>query len=132
MHRSNDKLFNVLNRAYPKRVSEKYDRSAKNLSDNYEHCPVQAVPPFSFLLSAPLYSIIFNRKLSIDLFWLNGTRLLYILDPETGFQNSNFILYKSEKNLSTYFIVLVVPVNILFLLIMRLGGETRLTSIECR
>lgn len=78
MHLSTGKLFNLLKRGYPSKVSKKIWQPRQTMPENCHHCSKNSVPPFIFRASIPHDKIIFNRELSIELIWVNRKPVIYI------------------------------------------------------
>lgn len=81
-------------------------RILSNIFKSYEHCRLLSSRSLRFHASLIPKQMLFNPELSIDVMWIEGTHILYIVDTDTGFQNVAGLNGKASKQIWFYIIKL--------------------------
>ena len=75
-----------------------------SISKSCETCQAFSVPLQRFSVALPPTEIIFNRKIALDLMWIEHKAVLHVVDPETHFSAATFIKQHSVESVWESFV----------------------------
>lgn len=103
MHPSTDKLMSLLERAYPDNIKDDTKRLLTDISKACHACQVYSARPLSFKVRFP-DSVVFNKRIALDLMYLSGDPVLHIVDIGTNFSAARFLSGEDAKTIWNTFL----------------------------
>jgi hypothetical protein len=90
MHPSTSKLYNLLERAYPAKLTSETWGILEDIAKSCHACQTYASRPATFQVRFP-NDIVFNKELRLDLMTIDGRPVLHIVDSGTNFSAARFL-----------------------------------------
>lgn len=104
------KLFDMIKGATTQKANPQILKLLQEISAACVACAPHTASSFRFRTTILPDETIFNRKLTIDLIYLNKKPVLHILDAAKKFQNANFIRSESREDIWKAFLKFWVAV----------------------
>lgn len=109
-HPHSEKLYAMMRRADPKKVSPEVLADLERVSATCEVCQREADAPHRFRVSLPGSDCIFNRTVCMDLMSLDGNSVLHVVDKDTKFGAASFLSSESTSGVwETFMLIWVSP-----------------------
>lgn len=90
-HPTAQALIDLLKRARPEDCDAETNKVLKSLVSRCKTCQTFAPKPAVYKVSWPVDEIVFNHEIEVDLFWIEGKAVLYIIDRGTRYSVARFI-----------------------------------------
>ena len=103
MHPSSSRLFQLLQRSYPDNIKPGTRALLDDISKAFHACQVFSPPPTTFKVRFP-DDVIFNRRVLIDLMWIDGNPVLHVIDAGTNFSAARFFPAEDAKTIWNTFL----------------------------
>lgn len=103
MHPSTSKLMNLLERAYPDRIKPDTKQFLEDISKSCHACQVFAPRPLTFSVRFPA-GIIFNKRVLLDLMYIDRRPVLHIVDVGTNFAAARFLTAEDAQTVWNTFL----------------------------
>jgi hypothetical protein len=107
MHPSNRKLFNLLERAYPEKLTTETWKLFEDIKDSCHACQRYTSRPISFKVRFP-DEVVFNKELRLDIMTINGKAILHVVDSGTNFSAARFLAGQDTKTIWNTFLYMWV------------------------
>lgn len=96
-HPSSKALLNVLELARSNDFEQETKALFEDLTKRCAVCKTFASKPVAFKVSMPVDDIVFNHEVEVDLFWIESSTVLHIIDRGTRYSVAKFVRSQSSE-----------------------------------
>lgn len=103
MHPSAGKLFNLLNRATPQKLTAATKQILEQISRACHVCQVYSSKPLTFQVRMP-DEVVFNKEVRLGRMFINNKPILHIIDVGTNFSAARFLTRQDAETIWNTFL----------------------------